>query len=553
MVHTEHPTTHHLSPAQTARRILRATGALMLVQVILRCFGLVEKMIMSQYFGTGDEANAYSAAKRIAEPIRLFGEQVIMHSFLPAFVLRMRERGDKDAWRMASTIINLMALLTALVAIVSVFYTHQVLMIFAPDLATRHPELVPLTMKIARVMLVAMIFLAVSSVTYCLLNSYKQFALPASSDLALKATVLVFAILFARSWGAYALAVGFVFGALLKVGVQVIGMRRQVLEYRPVADLKHPGVKHFILLALPLIIGWAFSTLRSVMDTRFLSGLPHAAGFSALDYAKTPCDIPVTFFPYVFGIALFPFLADIAAAGDKERLRGMLMTATRMMVLIFVPLSIAFILLRFPIILGLYGSKKFGMESAILTAGPMQFYALGMLVGALEIIVLQFFFAMSDTLRPTIIGMIMVPLHIGVAYFGIHYWGLGAMAIALALFVSKSSKIVVLYVTMRQKLQSLEGQRMLLLLGKVVIALLPFILLLLVGAHYLPWPAAGHDVGKMKKLLMLFPFVVLGGAAMLVYLTLLHFLRVDEVNMLVERVRGKLGKKVAVPEQAGVE
>jgi len=545
MVHTEQSTTQHLSPAQTARRIFRATGALMLVQVILRGFGLIEGMIMSTYFGTGSEANAYSAAKRIAEPIRLFGEQVIMHSFLPAFVQRMRERGDKDAWRMASTIINLMALLTAVVAIVGIFYTRQVLSLFLPGWEHDHQLLVPLTVKIARVMLVAMIFLAVSSVTYCLLNSYKQFALPASSDLALKATVLVFAVLFARSWGAYALAAGFVMGAILKVGVQVIGLRGHVPAYRPVAEVTHPGVKQFFLLALPLIIGWAFSTLRGVMDTRFLSSLQEAGGFSALDYGKKICDIPVTFFPYVFGIALFPFLADIAVTGDKERLRGMLMTATRMMVLIFVPLSIAFILLRFPIILGLYGSKKFDMESAMLTAGPMQLYALGMLVGALEIIILQFYFAMSDTLRPTIIGMIMVPLHIAVAYLGIYYWGLGAVAIALALLVSKGSKIMLLYAVMRRKLQNLEGKRMLILLAKVAIALLPFILLLLAGTHYLPMPATGHDVGKMKKLLMLLPFVVLGGGALLIYLVMLHFLRVDEVTMLVARVSGKLGKRVA--------
>ena len=385
----------HVPPAQVARRIMRATGALMIIQIILRGFGIIEKMIMSHYFGTGDEANAYSAAKRIAEPIRQFGEQVVMHSFLPSFVSRLREHGDADAWRMASTIINLMGILAALVAAVGIFYTQGVLSLFVPGWMADHPELMPLTIKISRVMLVAMIFLTVSSVTYCLLNSYKQFALPASADLVLKATVLVFAIFFAGSWGAYALAIGFVVGAGMKVGVQALGLRIQLHEYRPVVDITHPGVKQFLLLALPLIVGWAFSTVRAVMDTRFLSHLKDAGGFSALDYAKTPCDIPVMFFPYVFGIALFPFLADIAVSGDKERLRSMLMSATRMMLLLFIPLTIAFIALRIPLILGMYGSQKFDMHSALLTAQPFQLYAIGMLVGALEIIVLQFFFAMS--------------------------------------------------------------------------------------------------------------------------------------------------------------
>ena len=174
-----------------------------------------------------------------------------------------------------------------------------------------------LTLELTRVMLVAMIFLAVSSLTYCLLNSYKQFALPASSDLALKGTVLVFAILFAHHWGAYALAIGFCVGALAKVAVQAVGLGRRFTEYRPVVDLQHPGLKQFAILALPLIAGWAFSTFRGFAELRILSLVHNHASLSALDYARTLTDIPVTFFPYAFGIALFPFLADYAAAGKR--------------------------------------------------------------------------------------------------------------------------------------------------------------------------------------------------------------------------------------------
>ena len=45
------------------------------------------------------------------------GDQVIMHSFLPAFVQRLRARGEKDAWRLASTTINLLILLMAVIAV----------------------------------------------------------------------------------------------------------------------------------------------------------------------------------------------------------------------------------------------------------------------------------------------------------------------------------------------------------------------------------------------------------------------------------------------------
>jgi putative peptidoglycan lipid II flippase len=566
MVSTDPQHVPEVPRAQVGQRILKATGALMIIQVIMRCFGIIEKMIMSHYFGTGPEANAYSAARRIAAPVLQLGEQVIMHSFLPAFVLRLREKGEGDAWRLASTVINLLILLMAAVAVVGILFTRGLMNLFLHDWLVHQPELVPLTLKLTQVMVVAMIFLAVSSLTYCLLNSYKQFALPASSDIALKGAVLVFAMLFAKHWGAYALAVGFVVGAIAKVAVQSAGLGKRLANYRPVVDLKHPGLKQFAWLVLPLVLGWAFSTFRGWVETRMLATVSDPAGFSALDYAKVLTDIPVTFFPYAFGIALFPFLADIAAAGDTDRLRSMLLSATRMMVLIFVPLAAAMIVLRFPILLGLYASDKFTMASAVITAVPLTVYAVAMLACALEIIVNQFFFAQADTVRPTVVGMVLMPLHLAVLWVGFKMLGWGAVTVALAMLIYRSGKVIALYTMIRRKVGALGGPAFLLFCGKVLLALIPFVLLLLGGMRLLPGPDLLHDLckqfiktashhylhggvaDKLARLLSLVPHGLLAFIGVPLYLALLHLLKVDEIAMLLSKVRGKLGKGKAAAE-----
>ena len=532
--------------AQVSRRVMRATGALMLIQVFLKAFGLIEKMVLSRLFGTGWRADAYNAAKDIAFYLYQLVDQVVMHSFLPVFVLRLREHGEKDAWRLASTAINLLILAMATIAVLGIHFTHSLLGVFQQGWMSediiRDPSLIPVTESLLRVMLVAVIFLATSSLTYCLLNSYKQFALPASADLVLKGTVLVLAVMLADSWGPMALAVGFVFGAAAKVTVHSVGLGKRLAEYRPVLDVRHPGMRQFGLLALPLLCGVGFSIVRQVMDNRFISSLAQG-NLSAIKYARTITDMPVQFFPFMFGIALFPFLADIAVAGDMTRLRNMLMTATRMMILIFVPLAVLFILTQTPIVYILFASKQFDTESAGLMSGPFQIYAVGMLVGALEIIVLQFYFAMSDTLRPTIVGMAIVPLHILLAYMGVYNWKLGAMAIALALLCSKGTKIIILYAMIRRKFDSLEGGRTLLLAGKVLLACIPLVAILLYGREYLPQTV--HAVGMMKKLTTLAGLTALGGLGLFVYGAVLHELRTEEIEMLVERARGKLLKKRA--------
>jgi putative peptidoglycan lipid II flippase len=560
MPHVTPSPTPVASPAGVGQRILRATGALMIIQVVLRLFGIIEKIVLSHYFGTNPLAEAYFAARRLAFIVFEVIDQVIMHSFLPVFVKRLREQGEADAWRLASTTLNGLLILLVLIAVGGWAFTPEVLRLFVPDWFSGggSPQATE-ALRLMPVMIAAVVFLATSSLTYCLLNSYKQFALPASADLVLKGTVLVFAVLLARQWGPLALAVGFLFGALGKLLVHSISLGARLRHYRPIVELKHPGSKQFVLLALPLLIGVLVSQVRKVMDTRFLSSsvLPDGS-LPAFEYARGLCDVPVQFFPFVFGIALFPFLADIAAAGDFGRLRGMLMTATRMMILIFVPLALAVILWRDPLVMGIYGSQEFDQTSALLTTAPLRVFAIGMLIGALEIIILQFFFAIADTLRPTLVGMALVPVHVAIAYLGVFHWGWGGAAIAIAWVASKGIKVLLLFTMIRQRLQGLEGARLAGFLGRMLLALVPFVLLLWVSVPWLPHlaqgvgalgaPVADHFGGfgaKVVKLFSLVPYGLVGGGAFLAYLGVLHSLRVEEVQLLQEQVLGRLRQRAA--------
>lgn len=533
------------SAGQIGRRIFRATGALMVIQVILKFFGFIEKMILGHLFGTTFLTDAYMTARDVAAYMLQFVDNVLMHSFVPVFIHHMREQGEKDAWRFASTIINILLILVGGIAITGIFFTPQILPFFVPNWFANpgdyDPQLIPLTIKLTRFMLVAMIFLAITSLTYSLLNAYKQFALPASGDFALKGVVLLAALFFAKEYGPYALALGFVVGAVAKLLLHSAGIGKRFLMYRPVVDVKHPGLRKFGLLIWPLFIGMGISTFRQIMDQRFSSHLAEG-GVSAIKFARQLTDTPVTIFSLAFGIALFPFLADIAVSGDKARLRSMLMTATRMMFLIFMPLAMIIIILREPIVFTVFGPK------AASTAEPLQVYALGMVFGALETIVLQFFYAMSNTLWPMLIAALLVPLHIGTAYYGIFEWNLGATSLALALLVYKGSKVIVLYSYIRRKFTSLEGKKTIISIGKMVLAMLPLLLLLLTAAHFTPRPSQVD--GKLDIILALLPYLIVGGVGLASYLWILHLLRVEEMTLLVDKVLAKL-KRSSAPSENG--
>jgi len=544
-------------------KIAKATGILVAVQLFMRLFGIIENIVISQLGGSSNITDIYFLARKITSPIMSFGEQVIMHSFLPSFVRKMEEEGEAKAWHLASTVINLMLIIMIGIGIIGFLYTSQFLGFFLQEEGIKsvgqyfngiitsawqnnpaYMENIPFILKVTKVFLGAMIFMAISSITYCLLNSYKQFGLPAASDFVLKATTLIIGVALNGKIGLIAFAVGFLFGAFLKLLTQVVGIKMiragyDGVKYTPKIDLKDPAFKSFLLLALPLIIGWAFSTFRTALEAFFLaqaSSMVEGA-MTSFEFAKKICDIPITVFPYVFGIALFPFLNDIASRGEKGKLREMLTTATKIMLLIFIPLAIAVSLFSKPIVSVLFASEKFTEQAVTMTATTLSFYAFVMVFGALEIIVNQFYFANKDTVRPTLTGIYCLPLYAVVAYLGVMHFGIGALGVVLAIVVYRVAKVIILYVMIRHKTDGLPIKSLLQTLLKIILALIPFALICYVTLNIDALQITSHASGARAKMLILLPYLVSGGLAFLSYFVALYFLKTEELTFIVNKIR----------------
>ena len=557
------PTTNQ----SVGKKIAKATGALVVVQLFLRLFGIIENMVLAQTVSLSN-IEIYLLAKRVTSPILALGDQVIMHSFLPAFVQKLESEGEGKAWRLASTVINLMLIIMLTVGAIGIIFTPQFLGIFFQSLPENihgipqflsqiinanwqnDPEItanIPLTLKITKLFLVAMIFLAISSITYCLLNSYKQFALPASSDLVLKISTLAIGLLLVGKIGVIAFALGFIIGALGKLLTQVIGLRitragQPQAKYTLAIDVKDKAFKSFLILAVPLLIGWAFSTFRVILESYFLNQASQMTegALTSFDFAKKICDIPVSVFPYVFGIALFPFLTDIAQNGEKSKLREMLTTATKIMLLIFIPLAIAIYFFRERLISVVYASENFTEQAVAMTSDTLALYAFVMIFAALEIIVNQFFFANKDTLRPTVTGICCLPFYAVIAYLGVFHFNLGAVGVVIAVLSYRTLKVISLYTMVRKKTDGLPVRPFLSLLGKIVVSLVPFVAICLLTLNIDAINITVHAAGAKDKIKILLPYMISGCFAFLTYFIALYLLKTPELIFLVNKIRKRV-------------
>jgi putative peptidoglycan lipid II flippase len=156
--------------------------------------GVIRQVMFNALFGTGPQATAYYAAFRLPDTLfNLIAGGALTHAFLPIFLSYDTQRGEREAWRLASLVFNvLLVSLTALVLVAEILTPAFVTKLLVPGL---QPFEQALTITLTRIMLLHPLILGLGSVVTAMLNSRRQFLRPALSiaiyDLGLLTGLLV--------------------------------------------------------------------------------------------------------------------------------------------------------------------------------------------------------------------------------------------------------------------------------------------------------------------------------------------------------------------------
>src|SRR5437764_925796 len=101
------------------RRFSIAEAMVLFVAAYLasRGLGVIRQSIFNTLFGAGSQANAYYAAFRLPDTLfNLIAGGALIQAFVPVFVSYEKEQGERETWRLASLVFNvLLVTLTALV------------------------------------------------------------------------------------------------------------------------------------------------------------------------------------------------------------------------------------------------------------------------------------------------------------------------------------------------------------------------------------------------------------------------------------------------------
>ena len=418
--------------------LARSTVLVMAATLVSSVLGFGREIVNARFFGTQLELDAFLAAATI--PTILFGvfNGALVSALVPVFSEYVA-RGDEDgAWRLGSTVFNVLFVALSLLAVVSWWLAPLYVPIVARGF--RGPELAE-TIEMTRWLMPSVIATSLAGVVTAMLNARHRFSASAIQGIAINLVTIATVLLFVHRSGIYALVLGTSLGLCAQLVVQLpAAFRYRML--RPVLAFDHPGLAKIWTMLGPIVVGSAAGQLAIFFDRNFASTL--SPGYIAgMNYATKLVGFPQQIFAAAIATVIFPLLASQFASANKSGIKRSLVMGLRLVNFITIPSVCGLTVLARPIVAALFQRGEFRQSATDLCSGLLPYAASGLVGLAACIVLTRCCFACKETRWTVAISVFTVLLNIvlSVIWLG----PLGARGLLLANSVSQWVQAMLLF------------------------------------------------------------------------------------------------------------
>jgi putative peptidoglycan lipid II flippase len=454
-------------------RLARSAGIFGLATITSRILGLAREQVMAYYFGAGDANDAFRVASRIPNLVRdLFAEGAMSAAFVPTFTRQLTLQGRESSWRLASSVINALLLITGAIVVLGMIFAEPLVRFYAPQYS-EVPGKIELTIFLARIVFPFLTLVAVAAVLMGMLNSLGHFFVPALSPAMFNVAgilMMLALIPYAPSLGVEPItivAIATLVGGIGQLAIQWPPLRKEGFRYQPVLDYKDEGLRRMLLLMGPGTLGMAATQINVFVNTQLATGQGTGA-VSWLDFAFRLMYLPIGLFGVSIATAATPAISRMVAEQDFGRIRSTLANALGLMFFLNLPATIGLIMLARPIVAVIFEHGEFTESDTFATAAALQFYAIGLLGYSIVRIISPTFYALGRSRIPVMVSAGSVIANVALNVTLVQF--LGYRGLALGTSITAILNACIQLFLLRREIHGIEGTRILRSFGRVMIA-----------------------------------------------------------------------------------
>lgn len=506
--------------------IFSAALVLMATIAASRVLGLVRDRLLAARFTT-DELGVYFAAFRL--PNLLF-ELLVMGAlttaFIPVISGLLSKKENKEAFSVASSVINMGCIVFTVVAIIFFIFSKSIAKIIAPGFNSE--QLAELS-SFTQIMLIGQVApLLIGNFLTGILQSYRLFIVPALAPVIYNIGIIGAILFLTPTLGLYAPVWGVIIGAVLFLLIQIPLVYSIGYRYKFIADYKNKSVRTIGKLMLPRTFGMAISQIDTTVDLMLASFLG-ASSVTIFNFAQHLQLVPIGLFGIPIATAALPSLSASSAKNNKGEFINLFVNGFHQILFFVLPASVLLIVLRIPIVRLVFGAGMFDWADTVLTGKTLAAFSLSLFAQSLIHLLTRAFFALHDSKTPVVIGIIAIIINtvlsiLFISSLHLPVWGLGLSA-SIASIVNALFLFLFLY-------KKLEGFKM---AGFLIPVVKMGIATFITGISlYVPMKLMDQlifDTTRTVNLIMLTAIVSIIG--LIVYILISWILRLNEVALLI--------------------
>ncbi|MFY9588511.1 MAG: murein biosynthesis integral membrane protein MurJ [Actinomycetota bacterium] len=540
------------STAETVTSLTRATAIMSVGTALSRITGFLRLAVIAWAIGGAESKlpDTYNLANTMPNIVyQLVLGEILATLFVPVFIEHLTTRAKDEAWRIASTILNLAILIAAAISAVAVLLAPWIIKIYTFRLhGQERIQQEAVGGFLLRLLLPQMIFYAAGAVMTGLLNAHRKFAAPMFAPLLNNLIVMITFVAFHFLHSGPLDLTHLTFGDKLLLGggtsLGVITMtvvlwpfvlKLKDQAYSPRAlEWRNPAIRRVGTLA-KWSLGYVIVNQIGLWIVYALAN-GRAGGVTAFQSSFILYQLPYGIFAVSVFTALVPTLSEHHVRGDVPSFRRDLSLGVRTTLFIIVPAAAGFIALSRPIVKLLLEHGVFSGRSTQLFADTFLYMAIGLAAYAVFQQLMRASYARQDTKTPWIVNSAAVVFNTALNFP--LFAAMGVPGLALAHAISYIFAAVLGGIVLRRQLGGIDGTRLASSTTRITVAAAASGVGAWVVGRALD---AGTGAATLVEQMLQVGAAVAAGLA--IYAGLAAAMRLDEFRPLLRMVAGRFGRR----------
>ena len=389
-----------------------------IITLISKVLGFSREIALSYFFGASGITDAYLVALSIPAVFSFIGLALIS-GFIPLYGKIKNENSEKEALQFTNNFINLILIGAFIIYILGLFFTPQIVKIFAYGF---DEETMNIAIKFTRICFLGLIFSLLVSVLSGFLQIYGKFLVTAAIGIPMNIFTIL-AIYLGAKYKLIFLPIFSLFSIISQFLFLYPFLKKYGYRYKFKFNYRDKNLKKIFFITTPVILGGGIEQINSLVDKTIASKV-FLGGISVLNYATLLNTLVRNILILPVITVMFPIISNMVIKKQNVEIKRSMKEVLIYIFIILIPTFIFMLLFSKELVRFFFGRGAFSEKDILLTSKVLIFYSFGILAIGMRDFVTKIFYSFHDTkssLNSSIIGIVVnIILSVVLSkYFGI--------------------------------------------------------------------------------------------------------------------------------------